>query len=102
MKLTIEIANKIYDILVKEAGAPECYRDNFVYVESKENCHEYRFQGDLGFGGKFWNDDNKWYVACYAEDETPERLKIIETTNKELQDFIELINSQKILIKANG
>lgn len=40
--------------------------------------------GVLGFGGKFWKGRDLWYVNCYREDETPERLAIIERTNEHL------------------
>ena len=60
--LTEEFANKVYDILVAEAGANprESDRADFIYQHCKaENgCLEYRFQGKLGFGGKYrssWN-----------------------------------------------
>lgn len=36
---------------------------------------EFRFQGTLGFGGKFWSYG--WYVNCYSEDETPARAAVI-------------------------
>lgn len=50
-------------------------------------CHEYRFQGALGFGGKFRNNGNNAnvpYVDCYREDETKARLAMIEAANKRL------------------
>jgi hypothetical protein len=90
MKLTSEIANKIYDILVKETGALEFGRERFVYTQTHEDCEEYRFQGSLGFGGKFWNDSfyiNIWSVSYYPEDENKKRLKIIKRTNKKLEEL---------------
>jgi hypothetical protein len=97
-KLTEFIADKVYDILVEEAGASEYWRKNFVFTESNNYCLEYRFQGNLDFGGKFWNDylliDGKmiyhWYVSCYKEDETKERLEIIKKTNKKLKELSSL------------
>ena len=96
MKLTLDIANKVYDILV-EIGALEIMRDAFIHTQSTEECNEWRFQGKLGFGGKFWNewsyldDEPKWRVSCYSEDETPEREKIIEETNQKLRTLAQTL-----------
>ena len=81
-------ANKIYDILVKVCGASENMRDNFIYHTQQEGTwgsSEYRFQGKLGFGGKFWIRREGWDVNCYSEDETPERLAIIKSANEKLR-----------------
>lgn len=50
------------------------------------DCIEFRFVGSLGFGGKVWSTsrDRPAYVNCYSEDETPERLKVIEQANARL------------------
>jgi hypothetical protein len=85
-------AGRIYDLLVEEAGAHAAAggltRHAFTYHQSKAGgCREYRFGGKLGFGGKFWNEhyrDPPWRVGCYAEDETPETLGVIERTNARL------------------
>jgi len=80
------IANKIYDILVTLGGAFEPERDSFIYHHSKNKdiCTEWRFQGKLGFGGKYYSDLN--VVDCYSEDETPTILKLIEKINIELKN----------------
>jgi len=82
--MTKEKANKIYGLLVSIGGAIETDRYNFIYhhTESKYVCSEWRFCGKLGFGGKYRSGYNR--VDCYREDETPERIKIIEELNKEL------------------
>ncbi len=72
-------ANKVFDVLVKYAGARESLRDDFVH---NHPCQEYRFQGNLGFGGKYYSRGNR--VSCYQEDETPERAQIIKQTNHHL------------------
>ena len=80
-------ANAVYDILVREAGASEACRgrSDFVYHMTHGKCEEYRFQGTLGFGGKFWPS---WMrVSCYSEDETPERLATILRTDAKLKDL---------------
>jgi hypothetical protein len=79
-------ANKIYDILVKECGAFEDERKNFVYRQTTEEIKEWRFCGKLGFGGKFWCSNSR-YVTCYNEDETPKRRKMIEQANKLLAEL---------------
>ena len=91
MKLSKKIANLIYDILVQECGVLEgkdnYNRECFVSHQTTEEVIEWRFCGKLGFGGKFWRNGGKMYVNCYREDETPERLKMIEAANKRLEDL---------------
>ena len=84
--MTIDNANKIYDILVQLGGADEKMRDGFVYQHTDDEgnlCTEWRFMGRLGYGGKYRSKYNS--VDCYQEDETKERLKIIDKINKELK-----------------
>lgn len=84
-KLTLEQATRAYDILVEEAGAPLLLRDDFVF-QQRRGCREYRFQGSLGFGGKFWNwMGTKLHVTCYPEDLTDERAEIIKRTDARLE-----------------
>lgn len=84
--MTKEKVNKIYDILVNVGGAIEHYRDSFVYAHtSKDECTEWRFMGKLGYGGKYRSDTNS--VDCYLEDETKERLEIIDEINKQLKEI---------------
>jgi hypothetical protein len=78
-------ANLIYDILVKECGAFEEEREHFIIHQTTTEIREWRFCGKLGFGGKFWNADDRLYVNCYNEDLTPERSKMIEQANKLLE-----------------
>ena len=57
--------------------------DEESFVESVSSCPfslEYRFQGDLGFGGKIYMEHPP-RVSCYKGDETPERLRMIRVTN---------------------
>ena len=78
--LTREHADAVFDILVEHCGAREDMREGFVFHQSNEFCPEYRFIGNLGFGGKFWRNHSfrpdgtlgeHWYVANYSEDDTP-------------------------------
>ena len=80
----IEFFNRVFDLLVSIGGAPESMREDFVYHHARSDtpCDEYRFQGKLGFGGKYRRKTNR--VDCYHEDENAERLKIIERLNAEL------------------
>lgn len=79
---TEDVKRQVFDVLVTEAGAPESLRDQFMYHWPK--CIEFRFQGALGFGGKIWHNDHRVYVSCYREDETPEILAVIDSTNARL------------------
>lgn len=69
--------------------------ENFVrYITGVQNnaLTEWRFQGALGFGGKFRNNGNHDtpYVDCYGEDETPARLAMIERANRRLAEIFAL------------
>lgn len=79
------VANEIYDILVREGGAHEQGREDFVssYLYSPSPT-EYRFQGFLGFGGKFWDMRWGWYVTCYPEDTNTFRQQKIRQINRRL------------------
>lgn len=84
-------ANAIYDVLVDLAGAREANRAYFITDQTTGHQTEWRFQGDLGFGGKFWRTSGHgapgegwtelWRVNCYPEDETPVRADIVKRTN---------------------
>lgn len=94
--LTREFAIKVYDILVNLGGASESMREAFIHAHSLDAydeipCWEWRFEGKLGFGGKYWSKRNK--VDCYQEDENPERLKLIEQINAELAKIPEMSQS---------
>lgn len=87
--MTSEQANAVYGILVEHCGATDRQREGFVYDQSTQVLPEYRFQGALGFGGKFrrngWED--RWYVNCYPEDLTDERRKMIDAANEALAEL---------------
>ena len=83
-----DLFSAIYSVLVEQAGAQEIMRNSFIYHHTESEfgpCDEWRFQGALGFGGKYWRRENR--VSCYREDETPERLEIIERTNEALSSL---------------
>lgn len=86
-------ANEVYDILVKEAGAPEADRADFAQWFGRTS--EWRFQGWLGFGGKFYYGSNwiagrpvndKMRVDCYLEDKNQTRSLIIKQVNELLSE----------------
>ncbi len=71
-------------------------RDQYAFMlnimDCASPCHEYRFIGSLGFGGKFRNNGNHDgipHVDCYSEDLTPEREAMIEAANKRLLAIFE-------------
>lgn len=53
-------------------------------LQAHGHLSEYRFIGSLGFGGKFWRNNGRWYVTAYREDLTPERQAVIDATNAAL------------------
>ena len=81
----------IWTVLVQECGAAEgdgmLGRAWFLAAQQHRPVTEYRFIGALGFGGKFWINDGRLYVTCYREDETPERLAMIERANRRLAEL---------------
>lgn len=86
-----EIFSKAWDILVEHAGAVDgdWQRDSFVlsYTTEIPQTTEWRFQGLLGFGGKFWRNGGHYYVTCYPEDRTAEREAIVKKVNALLRDL---------------
>ena len=89
-KMSVEMANEVYDILVAECLAQdreEAY-DRFGFIQAQTEgqyfTYEFRFCGALGFGGKFWVNDNRLYVTCYPESETPEINEMISKANERL------------------
>jgi hypothetical protein len=91
--VTRERANAVYDILVRLGGASNgtYTRESFVHAHlgtQRVECQEWRFQGKLGFGGKYWSARNK--VDCYYEDETPAYRKLIDQINAELAKIDDL------------
>jgi len=79
-----EKAQKIYDLLVTIGGASENMRDSFMYhhCENEYGCGEWRFQGKLGFGGKYYSARN--VVDCYTEDRNQGSISIINELNEKL------------------
>jgi len=72
----------IWRILVEECGALEKQWDQFYYHWPQ--CREFRFQGDLGFGGKVYNMGDRVWVDNYREHSTDETRAAIERANARL------------------
>jgi hypothetical protein len=94
-RVSRELANEIFDVLVEECGAREESsghgREAFVHWLSGEHYgNEFRFMGALGWGGKFWIEDGltpRFSVSNYREDETPERLRMMAAANRRLAEM---------------
>jgi len=83
-----EMAMKIWRILVDVCGAyeDEDGREEAGFLMAttaikRTGAREWRFCGKLGFGGKFWVNNSRWYVNCYRENETAEKVNIMERAN---------------------
>lgn len=90
--ITAEQAIAAYAILVEYVGARDdaMERHCFVHYLTERDGDEYRFQGNLGFGGKFRNNGNHDctpYVDCYPEDLTEARETAIKTANVKLVEL---------------
>jgi hypothetical protein len=79
-------ATSIYDILVEDCGAPEPMREMFItYITTSTGMREFRYQGNLGFGGKFYASSwGRWRTDCYEEDKDAARRAMIERANRRL------------------
>jgi hypothetical protein len=86
MQMSTAKANQAYDLLTTLCGATETGRESFVSDQTGESpAAEYRFQGSLEFGGKFYNEPRGLRVSCYPEDATPMREAAIKAANKALK-----------------
>lgn len=92
MLVSPDIATKIWDVLVDGAGAKESMREDFLFSVRDHDISrelEFRFCGNLGFGGKIYLDSDRARVSCYYENETDERRKIISDVNTKLKEIME-------------
>lgn len=101
-----EAIEAIWQILVEECGADDEIRYPHLGMSTTKAefvhnwpCGEFRFMGDLGFGGKVrqpwsvatkgeWTHGGQVYVDCYPEDSTPERKAMIERANTRLAESV--------------
>ena len=70
MVIAAQEALAIRQILSEECGYRQDERhDYFTHSVSERRDGEYRFQGYLGFGGKFYWGHDAYFVGAYSEDE---------------------------------
>lgn len=89
MKLTEPQADVVWLALVFVCGACRDERDVFVHLAQETDPLEYRFQSDLGFGGKVYLESPP-RVTCYKENETAARNRKIENVNELLRAIAKL------------
>lgn len=94
--VTAKTANKIWDILIEYAGRYDYMHGEtdydrlaFVTLATEGRWTQFRFQGSLGFGGKVYYGGPGFVVTCYREDETPDRVAAMATTNAALEQLFE-------------
>ena len=88
-RLNDEQAARVYDALIKHCGAAPREDDiaGFVHEFTRPNpTNEYRFQGGLGFGGKFRFP--YFTVDCYPEDENAARNAMVAAGNEALAQLL--------------
>lgn len=85
-RLTETQAAMVWGVLVAVCGARPSLWDQFVHYVTREDRygHEFRFEGNLGPGGKFYRTNGSWTVSCYLEDHTNQRSRTIDEANKYL------------------
>lgn len=82
-----EFYEACYDLLVAEGHSRDepfnrlAFVQYFMEPDVRDNAKEFRFQGHLGFGGKFWRRHTGHDVTCYLEDRTFERSQMITKLN---------------------
>src|SRR5258708_1238784 len=85
VSVTPELAEKLFDVLVTYCGKyddPEARRDFITCPpHARFDSFEYRFIGALDFSGKIYLNPFRWYVSCYQEDLTPERMMMMGQAN---------------------
>ncbi len=85
-----EIFHCAWDILVLHAGAADAEdsRTDFVIAfTERRSVQEWRFGGKLGSGGKFWRYDGRYYITCYPEDRTGDRIDLMDKVNHLLSEL---------------
>lgn len=82
--------DECYTILVRYAEAHESQRVDFIhaFMNDQRPPTEWRFGGNLGFGGKFYDVHHRQYVANYPEDRTTERDRIIDKVNQLIEKLV--------------
>lgn len=88
--LTEDEANAAIDVIVEYCGAKEDDRDVMVaYFTQPVDGHEYRFMGNLGWGGKLYYNCGRLYVGCYGEHSNGARVAAMAVANHHLREILE-------------
>lgn len=88
-----EFYEACYALLVAEGHSRDepmnrrAFVEYFMQPDSRDNPKEFRFQGQLGFGGKFWRRHSGHDVTCYPEDSTRERKRMIAKLNQAIVEL---------------
>ena len=91
--ISTEFAGNIWDILVEDCGAINVEREGFIHAAKTTKNLEYRFCGNLGFGGKIYLETPP-RISCYSEDRTKEKDEIIQKTNRKLSEIYEATQAE--------
>jgi hypothetical protein len=88
----LEFYDAVYDLLARTGNVPIFQRDKTAFTAyfgepGWPSTREWRFQGHLGFGGKFWRNDGRHYVSMYREDSTPERERVLSSLNEAIEQL---------------
>jgi len=79
----------VFEILVEECGASPKQFDEFSAYMLEPDPYklgkEFRFMGNLGYGGKFYASRYDWRVDCYGDELTPDRQLMITRANERLE-----------------
>lgn len=81
-----ELAQRVYAVLVEVCGAPADERSEWRFegaFEGDRPTSQYRFEGNLGHGGKFFFPS--FTVSCYSEHRTPEIIEMCNRANALLE-----------------
>jgi hypothetical protein len=96
-RITPDMSERIWRVLVEDCGCRDDLRakHSFMYYLATDiwSGHEWRFQGSLGFGGKFHNNCGRWLVGCYSEHRTPECEEMICRANERIAALKEEYNA---------
>ena len=88
-----ELRDEVWAALL-DLGAHESMRSDFDHHWPA--CHEYRFQGHLGYGGKIWGEHRRgcwrFWVNCYREDLNQILERRIDASNALLREIAKKVN----------
>ena len=104
--LTSYQSGRVYDVLVKHAGASELGRSDFAWYQEGGFRNGCIFNGGLGFSGKFcrsgYREREQWYVNGYKEDDTPTRDAMLDATNAALAELVAALVYEPLRLTSEG